>query len=85
MAKVKVLEVDQWTSLGNIEEFTLEDFDINKVQGENPEAVRKILVARAQIKEVDERQEPATARVWYKPGPDGKLKRWKIGVYDSSG
>ena len=84
MAKVKVLEVDQWTSSGNVTEFTLEDFDIEKVRGGDAEAIRAIGIGGAGIREVEEGETPWIGRVWYRPGPDGKLKLWKHN-YDSSG
>jgi len=37
---MRVLEVDQWTSTGNVEEHTMEDFDINGVEGGDAKAAR---------------------------------------------
>lgn len=88
MAKIRVLEVDQWTSTGNVEEFSLEDFEdpsaIARVRGGDSEAVRAIGIASARIREVEESWEAPWGRVWYRPGPDGKLVFWKA-QYDSSG
>lgn len=82
--KVKVLEVDQWTSTGNVERFSFKDFDPREVGGGDSDAIRLIFVVKAQVKEVDENDEPPLARVWYREGAEGKLERWKARC-DSSG
>lgn len=84
MAKIRVLEVDQWSSTGNIEDFTMEDFELRLVGGGDSETVRAIGIASARICEVEESWEPPMARVWYRTGPDGKLELYKYN-YDSSG
>ena len=83
-AKVKVLEVDQWVSTGNIQDFTLENFDFKKVKG-GDSAAAFALFGRSNIKirEVNENEQPFIGNVWFKPGVDGKLQRWKAN-YDSS-
>lgn len=80
--KIRILEVDQWTSTGNVKDFTLEDFDPAKVRGGDSEAIRKI-GGWARIIEVDEDARPSIGHVWFRPGPDGKLQHWKAN-YDSS-
>jgi hypothetical protein len=45
--KMKVLEVDQWTSTGNVEKFSFKDFDLEKVKGGDSEAVKLIFAAKA--------------------------------------
>lgn len=88
MAKVKVLEIDQWASTGNVEDFTLDNFDRDKVHGGDAEAAQAIVLGsfRGEIREVEENWEPPYTKVWYRPtGPGGKLHRWKTGIPDSSG
>ena len=82
--KIRVLEVDQWTSTGNVKNFDFEDFDAGKVSGGDSEAIRSLGLARVRIREVDENDSPGDACVWYVKGPDGKPKFWKAN-YDSSG
>lgn len=82
--KVKVLEVDQWTSTGNVEKFSFKDFDLSKVKGGDSEAVKLISAAKVQVKEVEESAEPPIGHVWYREGSKGKLKKWKSN-FDSSG
>lgn len=64
--------------------FTLEDFELGKVTGGDSETIRKLGIGGAGICEVEEDAAPDIARVWFRPGPDGKLKLWKAN-YDSSG
>lgn len=84
MAKVKVLEVDQWTSTGNVTNFTFADFDPKKVAGKDSETIREMGLASARIIEVEESDNPRVGDVWFKEGPSGKLELWKAN-YDSSG
>ena len=86
MAKVKVLEVDQWTSTGNIEQYSFSDFDLGKVSGGDSETIRKIGIAGASVMEVEEADSPSIGRVWYREGKNGKLERWNEKANcDSSG
>ena len=80
---MRVLEVDQWTSTGNVEEHTMKDFDINGVEGGDAKAAREIFGGHAKILEVHEESRPRCGYVWFITGEDGKLKFWK-GSYDSS-
>ncbi|MEK7516303.1 MAG: hypothetical protein AAB562_01775 [Patescibacteria group bacterium] len=82
--KIRILEVDQWTSTGNVEDLTLDDFDIDNVRGGDSEAIRVIGIADARIREVEESWVPTMGSVWYRPGANGKLEHWKA-TYDSSG
>lgn len=84
MAKVKVLEVDQWTSTGNVTNFTFADFDPEKIIGKDSEAIRELGLAHAKVKEVEEGDEPRIGDVWFREGQNGKLELWKAN-YDSSG
>jgi len=80
---MKILEVDQWTSTGNIEDFTLADFVICDVRGGDSAAARKIFGGKAEVREVDEADRPPLGTAWFIEGDNGKLKRWKTN-YDSS-
>lgn len=84
MAKIRVLVVDQWSSTGNITDFAMQDFELDRVRGGDSEAVRTIGIASARIREVEENWEPSIGNVWYRSGPDGKLV-WFKANYDSSG
>lgn len=80
---MKVLEVDQWTSTGNVSEYTMNDFDINQIDGGDAETALAIGIASFEIKEVSEDAHPKIGYVWFKEGKDGKLEKYKTN-YDSS-
>jgi len=84
MSKIKVLELDQWTSTGNITDFTLEDFELQKVKGGDSKAAQLIFGGHAIIREVEELQTPPIGNVWFRLGVNGKLQFYKSN-YDSSG
>ena len=87
-ASVKVLEVDQWTSTGNVAGTKMEDWeaDTNKmlrsVRGGDSEAAQAIFGGHAVIREVSEFSGPSVGNVWFKPDENGILKLWKHN-YDS--
>lgn len=82
---IRVLEVDQWTSTGNIGDFSMADFELESVQGGDSEAIRRAFGGFATIKEVDPRQRPMVGHVWFRESLEsGKLEQWKAN-YDSSG
>lgn len=87
-ARVKVLEVDQWTSTGNVAGTKMEDWeaDTNKmlrsVRGGDSEAARAIFGGHAAIREVLAKSEPLMGNVWFKPDENGVLRLWKHN-YDS--
>ena len=82
--KIKILEVDQWTSIGkNITDFTFKNFEIGKVSGGDSEAIRRISGGHAIIKKVDENDNPSKGNVWFRAGKNGKLVCWREN-YDSS-
>ena len=83
MAKIKVLQVDQWTSTGNITDLSLENFELEKVEGGDSEAAKNIFGGHAIIREVNENDEPSIGYVWFKTRKKtGKLVFWKA-HYDS--
>jgi hypothetical protein len=81
---LKVLEVDQWTSTGNVSDFTLEDFDLQKVEGGDAGAAKVIFGGDARIREVPHAGVPSKGNVWFIPGDNGKLRLFKAN-YDTSG
>jgi hypothetical protein len=79
---MKILEVDQWTSTGDVERYNFETFDLNKVSGGDSEAVRAIFGGHAVIREVAEEDNPVIGCVWFIE-LNGYFKQWKAN-YDSS-
>ncbi len=84
MPKIKVLQVDQWTSTGNITDFTMKDFGLGKVQGGDSAAVKVIFGGSAMIRWVDKDDRPPIAHVWFRT--DRKTRKLKLfkANYDSS-
>ena len=81
---VRVVETDQWTSTGNVTDFSMEDFDLAAVQGGDSEAAKAIFGGRGHVIEVAEDAQPSIGNVWFRPDPEtGKLKIWRAN-YDSS-
>lgn len=82
--KIKVLEVDQWTSTGNITDYNFETFELSKVTGGDSEAARTIFGGTAHVHEVFAKDCPSIGRVWYIE--DSKTKKFTLykSNYDSS-
>jgi hypothetical protein len=83
---IAVLEVDQWTATGNVEDFRLCDFPAAAKQiqgGPTLETIRIIGIDHVVVKTVRETDFPAPGRVWFREAADGKLTKWR-GRYDSS-
>lgn len=83
---IEVLEVDQWTSTGNIKALSWDDLKtagIDAVSGGDSEASRVISGGTFFFRMVGEHQSPTIARVWFTKGPDGKPELYKFN-YDSS-
>jgi len=86
--KVRVLEVDQWTSTGNVEGTKLADWEsnqkdmLNSRMGGDSEAARTIFGGSARVIEVREDAEPWLGNVWFREDEQGLLFRWKFN-YDS--
>ena len=83
-AKVKVLEVDQWTSTGNVAGTKMEDWVAKPKEmletrsGEHAESARTVFGGHAVIREVYETSEPSMGNVWFRPNENGILRRWKF-------
>lgn len=80
--KIKVLEVDQWTSTGDMGRFNFETFQLLNVKGGDSEAIRRISGGHAIVKEVSPNDIPSRGNVWYTE-VDEKFKLYKAN-YDSS-
>ncbi len=81
---IKVLELDQFTATAaNLSQFSLLDFDPDKLKGGDTEAAKELFNLHYQILFVNENDSPSIGNVWLKDGPNGKLQVWKAN-YDSS-
>ena len=85
--KIKVLEVDQWTSTGDITSFTMEQAEEGvikgKVRGGDSEAIATIFGGHFLVREVEESEFPSKGNVWLINGSNGLLEMWKCN-YDTS-
>jgi hypothetical protein len=84
---VKVLETDQWTSSGNVTEFSwkkLKDNGIQCVSGGDSEAARIMFGGSFRFREVNETDSPSIGSVWFIENEKGFPAIWKT-RYDSSG
>lgn len=84
---VEVIEVDQWSSTGDITEHSFEDVkacinacgpdEVPDIEGGDAEAAQAIFGGRYEVKEVDEDARPRKAMVWYVEGENGEMKQYK--------
>lgn len=87
--KIKILQVDQWTSTGNVKGTKLEDWErdrqgmLSSRSGGDSEAIQQIFGGSARVREVRESETPDLGEVWFRPDADGVLELWKAN-YDSS-
>ncbi len=81
--ELTVIEVDQWTSSGNIEELDFDSLTLDNISGGDSEAVKVIFGGTLNRKQVSENDTPSIGNVWYIKDEDGKCKIWKYN-YDSS-
>ena len=81
---ITVLEVDQWTSTGNIKDFSMEDFTLNKVKGGDSEAAKQIFGGYAAVREVRESDSPSIGEVWFISDPQSHRLKFFKANYDSS-
>ena len=79
---IKVLEVDQWTSTGNVRDYNFKSFNLETVVGGDSEAAKAIFGGHARIYEVNENDKPSLGRVWFTE-VDDRFKLYKAN-YDSS-
>lgn len=72
---IDVLEVDQWTSTGNIRSHTwatLKEHGIASVEGGDSIAIRQIFGGHFRFITVSEHESPSLGHVWFTEGPDGR-------------
>lgn len=81
---INVIEVDQWTSTGNIKEQDFNTVGLQDVEGGDSLAAKQIFGGSFRRKTVGEDEHPTMGTVWFKRGPDGKCELYKYN-YDSSG
>lgn len=87
---VTVLEVDQWTSTGNITDIPWKSWVNNpgkcfkSLHGGDSEAIKIIYGGNYRIKKVPNNSSPSIGNVWFIEGEEGFPKKWKAN-YDSSG
>lgn len=80
---MKIIEVDQFTSTGNIQTLTFKNAALDKISGRDSEAAKAIFGGSFSVREVEEDAKPRLGCVWFKEGQDGKCQFYKAN-YDSS-
>lgn len=86
MPEREVLEVDQWTSTGDMTEHTwaeLKAQGIDAIAGGDSEAARVIFGGHFMFRTVREDERPSLGEVWFIEGADGRPDLWKMNL-DSS-
>jgi len=80
---MQVIEVDQWTASGNIEEQKFDSVTLEDISGGDSEAVKTIFGGNFVKKEVSDNDLPSIGSVWYKKAENGNCEIYKVN-YDSS-
>jgi hypothetical protein len=80
---MKIIEVDQFTSTGNIKTLVFKDATLDKISGGDSQAAKDIFGASFSVMEVEEDAKPRLGCVWFKEGQDGKCQFYKAN-YDLS-
>jgi hypothetical protein len=80
---MKVIEVDQFTSTGNLREQPFDEVTLGGIEGGDSEAAKVIFGGRFNVREVSETQNPSIGYVWFKKGENGKPELYKSN-YDTS-
>ena len=75
---MKVLEVDQWTTIEKMSDIDFEDPNLKEIVYNNSNA---LLGKKFQIKTVDETDMPDKGLTWYIKGNNGKCELWKANHY----
>lgn len=82
---IQVIEVDQWTSSGNISNLDFDSVGLNDITGGDSESAKAIFGGWFVRKMVDDNVRPDIGNVWYiRDEATGKCKMWKYS-YDTSG
>lgn len=74
---MKVIEVDQWTSSGNMETIPFDSVSLEQITGGDSEAAKTIFGGHFEIKEISEGDSPTIGNVWFKKGTDGNCEFYK--------
>lgn len=85
--RLTVLEIDQWSQTGNIEDFefselreiieSCEDDEVPNIEGGDAEAARALFGGRFDVKEVDPDEDPSKGYVWFTEGDDDEIEEYK--------
>lgn len=81
---IDIIETDQWTASGNMEDQVFKTVGLDDVSGGDSEAAKSIFGGRFERKQVEETEAPPIGNVWYKESPDGKCEVYKYN-FDTSG
>ena len=75
--RVRVLEVDQWSSTAtNLTTMSFADFDPDRLTGGDSRAAKLIFGGHYVVKDVLETAHPPIGRVWFIER-EGRFERWK--------
>jgi hypothetical protein len=83
MRYMKVIQVDQWASTGNIKDLDFDTVSRPAVVGGDATTAVELGIASLKVLEVSPEAEPPEGFVWYKRGADGKCE-YHDGNYDTS-
>jgi len=74
---MEIIEVDQWTSSGNIDKLDFDSVTLNEIKGGDSESVKVIFGGNFVRKTVKENEQPDTGNVWYRKNKNGKCELWR--------
>jgi hypothetical protein len=80
---VTVIQVDQWTSSGNVEKIPFDKLSLNAITGGDSKAAKAIFGGHFKIKVVPFNSSPTTGYVWLIKSKNGYPVKWKYN-YDTS-
>jgi hypothetical protein len=80
---MKIIEVDQFTSTGNVTCQLFEAVSLGSISGGDSEAAKAIFGGSFRLREVDENAKPSLGHVWFKKGINGYCELYKAN-YDTS-
>ena len=74
---INIIEVDQWTATGNIEDLKFDEVGLDHISGGDSEAVKVIFGGSFKRKQVEETAMPNLGYFWFIKGENGKCKFYK--------
>lgn len=80
---IRVIQIDQFTSTGDIREQDFEAVTLNSISGGDSLAAKVIFGGSFTVKEVSIDDSPRIGYVWFKKGENGKCALYKSN-YDTS-